>query len=51
MYVSQCKAVGKDLWLGGQTIFGGITLTYQKDTILYISTTVISNIQWAMGIF
>ena len=33
---------------GGGKKIGGITLTYKKDTILYMSISVISKINWAM---
>ena len=36
---------------GGKIYFFSITLFFQKDTILFISITVISNIDWAINIF
>ena len=44
------KAVGTVLGLGGGQFFY-ITLTYKKDTILFISISVIYKIHWAISLF
>ena len=45
------KAVGTVLGLRGQKNFFYVTLTYKKDTILFISITVISKIHRAISLF
>ena len=45
------KAVGTVLGLGAKKFFFDITLTYKKDTILFISISVISTIHRAISLF